>query len=125
MESGAGFAYFEAEITRRVVDGGYKHVLMMGDSMGGSAALLFSHLATRVLAFVPQCELEEYPMCSRRDFTAARRQGFSARLLASVRASSATISVHLGESLLLLLLLLLETSATSLSVHAKLSLGWK
>jgi hypothetical protein len=32
----------------------YGRVLMMGDSMGGSGALLFSHLATRVVSFVPQ-----------------------------------------------------------------------
>ena len=94
----SGFAYFEAEISLRIANGGYNHVLMMGDSMGGSGALLFSHLATRVLAFVPQCELEEYPMCSRHDFTATGRKGFSARLLESVGASSATIGVHLGES---------------------------
>ena len=94
----SGFEYFESEISKVVESGGYRHVLMMGDSMGGSGALLFAHLATRVLAFVPQCELEQYPMCTRRDFTAKARQAFSARLLNSVLTSSAHISVHLGES---------------------------
>ncbi len=93
-----GFEYFESEISNVIAAGGYKHVLMMGDSMGGSGALLFSHLATRVLAFVPQCELQQYPMCTRRDFTANARQAFSTRLLNSVLTSSAHISVHVGES---------------------------
>ncbi len=33
---------------------GYGQVLMVGDSMGATAALLFSRLATAVLAFCPQ-----------------------------------------------------------------------
>jgi dienelactone hydrolase len=32
----------------------YKHVVMMGDSMGATAALLFSPLATKVMSFCPQ-----------------------------------------------------------------------
>jgi hypothetical protein len=32
----------------------YKHVVMIGDSMGATAALLFSPLATKVLSFCPQ-----------------------------------------------------------------------
>ena len=32
---------------------GYDRVLMVGDSMGATAALLFSRLATAVLAFCP------------------------------------------------------------------------
>jgi hypothetical protein len=32
----------------------YQHVLMLGDSMGATAALLFAPLATHVLAFCPQ-----------------------------------------------------------------------
>jgi hypothetical protein len=32
----------------------YKHVVMIGDSMGASAALLFSPLATKVMSFCPQ-----------------------------------------------------------------------
>lgn len=33
---------------------GYGRVVMVGDSMGATAALLFSRLATAVLAFCPQ-----------------------------------------------------------------------
>lgn len=94
----SGFEYFESEISKVIASGGYKHVFMMGDSMGGSGALLFAHLASRVLAFVPQCELEQYRMCTRRDFTPKARQTFSARLQKSVLMSTASISVHLGES---------------------------
>jgi hypothetical protein len=32
----------------------YKHVVMVGDSMGATGALLFSPQATSVLAFCPQ-----------------------------------------------------------------------
>ena len=31
--------------------------MLVGDSMGGSACLLFSHLASQVLAFVPQLDI--------------------------------------------------------------------
>lgn len=43
--------YFDrlSQVTSR-----YKRVLMLGDSMGASAALLFSPLATAVQAFSPQ-----------------------------------------------------------------------
>jgi hypothetical protein len=103
--SWSGFTHFESEISKVIASGGYKHVLMMGDSMGGSGALLFSHLATRVLAFVPQCELEQYPMCTREDFRPGSRQAFSAQLQQSVLASNASISVHLGKD------------ATTMAIH--------
>lgn len=32
----------------------YKHVVMIGDSMGATGALLFSPLATAVMSFCPQ-----------------------------------------------------------------------
>lgn len=32
----------------------YKHVVMIGDSMGATAALLFAPLATKVMSFCPQ-----------------------------------------------------------------------
>lgn len=39
----------------------YKDVVMLGDSMGASAALMFSTLATSVIAFCPQvCFLHLY-----------------------------------------------------------------
>lgn len=44
--------YYRAELAAAV--GGYERVLLLGDSMGASASLLFSSLATRVLSFCPQ-----------------------------------------------------------------------
>jgi dienelactone hydrolase len=35
----------------------YQHVVMLGDSMGATAALLFAPLATHVLAFCPQARV--------------------------------------------------------------------
>lgn len=49
---------------------GYGRVLMVGDSMGATAALLFSRLATAVLAFCPQVRRAGEPGGARR---AARR----------------------------------------------------
>ena len=34
-----------------------RHVVFIGDSMGATAALLFSHLATEVHAWTPQVDL--------------------------------------------------------------------
>ncbi len=45
-------AYYQMELEISLKS--YKHVIMLGDSMGASAALLFSRLATSVLAFCPQ-----------------------------------------------------------------------
>jgi len=51
-----GFAQYESRI--KAASKPYKHVSLIGDSMGGSGALLFSHLATEsVVAFAPQVDL--------------------------------------------------------------------
>ncbi len=41
----------------------YKRVVMLGDSMGASAALLFSPLATAVQVFSPQASLSKTHLC--------------------------------------------------------------
>lgn len=53
--------YFDrlSQVTSR-----YKRVLMLGDSMGASAALLFSPLATAVQAFSPQVHSTDDLQCS-------------------------------------------------------------
>ncbi len=38
----------------------YKTVVMLGDSMGATAALLFAPMATSVLAFCPQVRLTAF-----------------------------------------------------------------
>lgn len=50
-------AYYREELVEAVK--GYERVVMIGDSMGGSASLLFSPLASSVLAFCPQVDLTE------------------------------------------------------------------
>ena len=45
-------SYYRQELQAAGKD--YKQVVMLGDSMGASAALLFSPLATSVIAFCPQ-----------------------------------------------------------------------
>ena len=52
-----GFRYHEQRLRRYINEGRYDGVFMLGVSMGGSGALLFSHLATAVFSFVPQVEL--------------------------------------------------------------------
>ena len=53
-----GYSYFESILERFVQ--GFDSRIFIGDSMGGSAALLFSHMATKVHAFVPQLELDSW-----------------------------------------------------------------
>ena len=52
QESDDGFQYWWDRLA--AVTGRYSRVLMLGDSMGATAALLFSPLATAVHAFTPQ-----------------------------------------------------------------------
>jgi hypothetical protein len=47
-----GFEYWWDRLAE--VTGQYSRVLMLGDSMGATAALMFSPLATAVQAFAPQ-----------------------------------------------------------------------
>ena len=47
--SRAAYGQRLAAVTRR-----YQHVVMIGDSMGATACLLFAPLATTVMAFCPQ-----------------------------------------------------------------------
>lgn len=50
-----GFGYWWDRLAE--VTGQYSRVLMLGDSMGATAALMFSPLATAVHAFAPQASL--------------------------------------------------------------------
>ena len=52
-----------------------KKVVLLGDSMGGTAALRFARHADAVVAFVPQVDLRDFPApCDRVDFDDARRE---------------------------------------------------
>ena len=89
-----GYAYYTGEL--RAITTQYSKVLMLGDSMGGSAALMFSPLASRVVSFVPQVELLGYSQATREDLTAERCRAFQTRLLQSVADTAATVTVHIG-----------------------------
>ena len=71
---------------------GYDKVLMIGDSMGATAALLFSPLATAVIAFTPQVDLTQSSI--RPGDSDSWRHSLKEKLLASVAASKANIQVR-------------------------------
>ena len=50
-----GFKYHEARLSEFVKN--YKYSLFVGNSMGGTGALLFCHLASAVIVFNPQVDL--------------------------------------------------------------------
>ncbi|MEW5319309.1 MAG: hypothetical protein WDW38_010469 [Sanguina aurantia] len=72
----------------------YSHVVMVGDSMGASAALMCSPLATAVLAFCPQVDLATSSIRPAR--SPAWQQSLGATLLAAVEESTADITVFTG-----------------------------
>lgn len=77
-----GFAQYSHRI--KVASKSYKHISLIGDSMGGSGAMLFAHLATNtVVAFSPQVDLIEDDHVSRDDMTPLVRQMFQSRLFES------------------------------------------
>ncbi|KAL9185994.1 hypothetical protein ACHAXT_005232 [Thalassiosira profunda] len=93
-----GFDEYQRRI--RVACQTYNRVSMVGDSMGGSGALLFSHLATEsVVAFSPQVKLEDDPHVGRYDIYSAVREGYLRRLLRSVDeavGANVRVAVHRG-----------------------------
>jgi len=90
----------EYEQTIRAATRPYKRVSCVGDSMGGSGSLLFSHLATEsVVAFSPQVDLEGDVHVSRYDMTPIIRHRYYKRLLKSVEqavANEVNVFVHRG-----------------------------
>ena len=58
MVAGGEAAYHEWHARLASVTQRYSKILFLGDSMGASGALLFSDLATAVLAFSPQVQLQ-------------------------------------------------------------------
>ncbi|KAL3161282.1 hypothetical protein ABBQ38_009638 [Trebouxia sp. C0009 RCD-2024] len=72
----------------------YKRVVMLGDSMGASAALLFSPLATAVQAFSPQVDLTASSI--RPAIGTAEMTVLQQRLIQKVSESNADITVHVS-----------------------------
>ena len=73
---------------------GYARVVLLGDSMGASAALRFAPLATAVMAFCPQTDLTSASI--RPGESGEWQAEFGRQLLQSVRSSSARMEVHCG-----------------------------
>jgi hypothetical protein len=93
----AGPAYYRAELERRLA--GYDSVLLLGDSMGGCAALLFAPLATCVLCFTPQVDVSDYPPVRRADFTPERRAQLPAGIRSGLTAAAEAgvpVTIHYG-----------------------------
>lgn len=85
-------AYYRRELREALKR--YKRIIMIGDSMGASAGLLFSHLATSVVAFCPQVDMTAAAIRPGRDKNWLNR--YKQGLLTAVMASSAHITVHCG-----------------------------
>jgi hypothetical protein len=84
-----GYAKRLAEVTSQ-----YRHVIMMGDSMGATAALMLADQATSVHAFCPQVDL------SGSSIRPGKRAGWGAalkhRVLSGVEACDGKVTVHVG-----------------------------
>ena len=93
-----GFTEYEQRI--RVASRPYEKVSCIGDSMGGSGALLFAHLSTEsAVAFSPQIDLDADVHVSRYDMIPSIRDRYSTRLLHSVEEAvvrGVNIFVHRG-----------------------------
>ena len=73
---------------------GYRRVLMLGDSMGATAALLFAGQATAVHAFCPQVDLSS---CSIRPAAGAAAWAvLQRRVLEGLGACPGSVTVHVG-----------------------------
>ncbi|CAI5461658.1 unnamed protein product [Closterium sp. Yama58-4] len=79
-------AYYRREIAAAVE--GYDRVVMIGDSMGASAALMFSEFGSSVLAFCPQVDLISASIRPGRD--SAWLSSFTENLLSSMESHAAS-----------------------------------
>jgi Leucine-rich repeat (LRR) protein len=91
---GGDDGYVQYERRLRAACARYKHVVFIGDSMGATAALLFSHLATEVHAWTPQVDLATSSIRPGEgaEWQARLRQ----RVLDNVASCSGSITVHTG-----------------------------
>lgn len=84
--------YYAKEL--QIVFREYERVLMLGDSMGASAALLFSEMATSVLAFCPQVDLVTSAI--RPGMGLPWQRAFGGQLREAVKQTGAKVRVHCG-----------------------------
>jgi Leucine-rich repeat (LRR) protein len=73
----------------------YNHVVMIGDSMGATAALMFADQATCVHAFCPQVDLSVSSIRPAKD--AAWAKSLQCRVNAGVNACRGKVTVHVGD----------------------------
>ena len=86
-----GVRYYERLVARHAA--GYQHVLLIGSSMGASAALLHAHLGSRAIAFAPRVDLSASHGAYVPD--GARAAGL-AHTRRSLRALRGHADVHVG-----------------------------
>ena len=76
---------------------GYGRVLMLGESMGATAALRFARHATKaVVALVPQINLQDFDYSGRSDFTTKRKEQLRRSIFVACRETMARVTVHVG-----------------------------
>jgi len=92
-----GYAYYsgilEAQLCKRKSEKHYRKICFLGNSMGGSAACLFSPMADAVLAFCPQTEavMKDIPVEEADRYKRLLRENIEKALSAGVQ-----ITVHRG-----------------------------
>ena len=87
------------EATLRELCAPYERVCLLGESMGGSAALRFARHATptgAVVALAPQVDLRDFACCGRSDFSDERKVRLHNAILAAVDDARAPVTLHLG-----------------------------
>ena len=72
----------------------YRRVVMLGDSMGGTGALLFADMATRVLAFCPQVDLSTASI--RPAYNAERFRALRRDVEGALGRCAGRVDVHTG-----------------------------
>lgn len=91
--SDAHFEYWESRLFKAVRS--YNgDVIMIGDSMGATAALMFSGMASSVHAFCPQVDLNTSSIRPARE--SPWFESLEARVLAGVHSCQGRITVHVG-----------------------------
>jgi len=89
-----GGDYYTKKLKEHI--GGYQRVFFLGDSMGAAAALRFSSLADKVLAFTPQVDISKYSAITRLDFPLVVKNEFKVKVVDAMKCTSANITIHYG-----------------------------
>ena len=75
----------------------YGRVCLLGESMGGTAALRFARHATHsVIALAPQVDLRDFGCCTRSDFDDARKARLRLAIARAAAQTQARVVLHVG-----------------------------